>query len=125
MQAMQLFSAAKGFFGGLFGGVGGPEPLGNMGGAGFLPRATGGFIDGPAIVGENGPEIFIPQRSGTVIPNQQMGNIASKGDTYVTNNYIDAIDTKSFEDRLYSSSKAVWAANQYGTKNISTSRMRT
>jgi lambda family phage tail tape measure protein len=125
MQAMQLFSMTKGFFGGIFGGASGPEPLGNLGGAGFIGRATGGFIDGPAIVGENGPEIFIPQRSGTVIPNQQMGNIASKGDTYVTNNYIDAIDTKSFEDRLYSSSKAVWAANQYGNKNISTSRMRT
>jgi len=47
------------------------------------------------------------------------------GNTYVTNNYIDAIDTKSFEDRLYGSSKAVWASNQYGSKNISTSRMRT
>ena len=124
MQAMQLFSQAGGFFGGLFGG--GSTWTQSSTGLYVLPGAAdGGMIDSPTIVGENGPEIFIPQRSGTVIPNQQMGSIASRGDTYVTNNYIDAIDTKSFEDRLYSSSKAVWAANQYGNKNISTSRMRT
>lgn len=122
MAAMRLFST---IFGAAIGGGAGPEPLGNMGGAGFGGAADGGLIDGPTLVGENGPEIFFPQRSGTVIPNQQMGNIAGGGNTYVTNNYIDAIDTKSFEERLYGSSKAVWAANQYGNKNISTSRMRT
>ena len=42
---------------------------------------------------------------------------------YIAN--MQAIDTKSFEDRLYGSSKAVWAANQYAGKNISTSGSRT
>ena len=40
--------------------------------------------------------------------------------------YINAIDTKSFEDRLYGSSNAIWAANQYAqNKNLATSRSRT
>jgi hypothetical protein len=88
------------------------------------PRAEGGdvFSDTPYIVGERGPEMFVPQRNGTIIPNNKLGDMG--GTTYVTNNYIDAIDTKSFEDRLYGSSRAVWAANQYATKNISNSRTR-
>lgn len=37
--------------------------------------ATGGFIPGgqPSIVGERGPELFIPSSSGTIIPNNKMG----------------------------------------------------
>jgi lambda family phage tail tape measure protein len=129
MQTMQLFSQVGGglgkIFGGMFGGSGGGWQTSSTGLMVLPGAADGGMIDGPTVVGENGPEIFIPQRSGTVIPNQQMGMMADRGNTYVTNNYIDAIDTKSFEDRLYGSSQAVWAANQYGNKNISTSRMRT
>ena len=87
--------------------------------------ASGGPIDGPRLVGENGPEIFVPSGAGTIIPNQRMGDYGGGGATNVTNNYIQAIDTKSFEDRLYGSSKAIWAANQYAGKNISTSRSRT
>ena len=38
-------------------------------------RANGGPVSGnkPYIVGERGPEMFIPNRSGTVIPNKNMG----------------------------------------------------
>jgi hypothetical protein len=43
------------------------------------------------------------------------------GTTNVTNNYINAIDTKSFEDRLLGSSRAVWAASAYGAKGVNTS----
>jgi lambda family phage tail tape measure protein len=56
----------------------------------------------PYIVGEKGPELFVPQGNGTVIPNNQLG---SKGmatgavNAPVTNNYItnniSAIDAKS------------------------------
>lgn len=77
----------------------------------------------PSLVGENGPELFVPRQSGTIIPNNQLGSMGSV--TNITNNYIDAIDTKSFEDRLYGSNKAIWAANQYANKNLATSRSRT
>ena len=43
--------------------------------AGNIFRANGGAVSGnkPYIVGERGPEMFIPNRSGTVIPNKNMG----------------------------------------------------
>jgi lambda family phage tail tape measure protein len=93
--------------------------------AGFLPRANGGPVsaNGSYLVGERGPELFMPSGSGTIIPNNQMGNMG--GQTNVTNNYINAIDVKSFEDRLLGSSNTIWAANQYANKNLSTNFGRT
>ena len=79
----------------------------------------------PSMVGENGPELFIPKSSGTVIPNNKLSEAMGGGTTNVTNNYINAIDTKSFEQRLLGSSTAVWAANQYGAKSLATTYGRT
>jgi phage-related minor tail protein len=89
------------------------------------PRATGGPVSAgsPYMVGERGPELFMPSGSGTIIPNNQISNMGST--TNVTNNYINAIDTKSFEDRLLGSSNAIWAANQYAGKNLATNFGRT
>jgi len=88
------------------------------------PRAVGGPVsaNSPYIVGEKGPEMFVPSGSGTIIPNHNMGMAST---TNVTNNYINAIDTKSFEDRLLGSSNAIWAANQYAGKNLATNFGRT
>lgn len=93
--------------------------------SGVAMKASGGPVSGgtPYIVGEQGPELFMPSGSGTIIPNNMMGS--SGGTTNVTNNYINAIDTKSFEDRLLGSSNAIWAANQYANKNLATSFGRT
>lgn len=92
--------------------------------AGFLPRASGGPVsaNGSYLVGERGPELFMPSGSGTIIPNNQMSMGST---TNVTNNYINAIDTKSFEDRLLGSSNAIWAANAYANKNLATNFGRT
>ena len=76
-----------------------------------------------SLVGERGPELFIPRTAGTIIPNEKL-NTAMGGVTNVTNNYIDAIDTKSFEDRILGSHNAVWAANQYANKSLPLSRGR-
>ena len=91
------------------------------------PKANGGPVDGgtPYLVGENGPELVVPRNSGTVIPNSKLGGMGGTNTTNVTNNYIQAIDTQSFEQRLYGSSQAIWAANQYATKNLATNRART
>lgn len=80
-------------------------------------RANGGSVTSgePYIVGEKGPELFVPRASGTIVPN---GMMAQTGSTVVNYN-IQAIDVKSFEDRLLGSSKAVWAANQYANKSLS------
>jgi len=51
-----------------------------------LPRAQyGGEIQGPTVVGEEGPELFTPNQPGTIIPNPQtqmrMGGGLSRGET--------------------------------------------
>jgi len=90
----------------------------------------GGYADGGdppvgkvSVVGERGPELFIPKTAGTIIPNHALSNMG--GTTNITNNYINAIDTKSFEERLLGSSTAIWAANKYGEKNLATNYGRT
>lgn len=98
----------------------------NPSSSGFRLKAGGGDILGnqPVVVGDAGPELFIPRNAGTIVPNSQLAN--AMGGNNITNYYIDAIDTKSFEDRIYGSANAVWAANQYaGNKNLATSRSRT
>lgn len=134
--AIQMKAAAMRFLGGMFsmfsgfagganmqiasGTVGDYNVLGSLESA----RAGGGSVtnDTPYLVGEKGPELFIPSGSGTIIPNGQLGNVG--GSTTVVNNYINAIDTKSFEDRLLGSSNAIWAANQYANKSLAVSRGR-
>ena len=51
------------------------NPLGDLTGIGVSYRAAGGPVTGgtPYIVGEKGPELFMPGRSGTVIPNSSLG----------------------------------------------------
>jgi hypothetical protein len=131
MQAMQLFSMARGGLAGLFAG-GGASAGGAVGGfegityAGVGMAADGGMINGPTIVGENGPELFIPQRSGTVIPNQQMSGMAESQPTIVYNGpYIaqmSAIDTQSATQFLAQNKLAVWSANQSASRSMPTSR---
>jgi lambda family phage tail tape measure protein len=105
-----------------FGGGATPyQPAAVMGMPGF---ANGGDppVGRPSIVGERGPEIFVPRTAGTIIPNHALGGMGAT--TNVTNNYINAIDTKSFEDRLLGSSNAIWAANQYANKSLAVNRGR-
>gem|GEM_PF-2173226 len=56
---------------------------------GFLFRANGGPVNNgsPYIVGERGPELFVPNSSGTIIPNNKLGG--GGGDVSVTVN-VDA-----------------------------------
>ncbi len=125
--AIQLRASASGLlkmFLSSFGGANTSNTTGPVDGFG------GAYADGgnpptgvPSIVGENGPELFIPKTAGTVIPNGAMAKMG--GTTNVTNYNIQAIDTKSFEDRILGSSKAVWAANAYGAKNLALGRGRT
>lgn len=130
---LMLKSQVTGFFnmfGGMLGGGDGmafgltssSTDIANGGGfLGLLGFADGGSppVNQPSIVGERGAEMFIPRTAGTIIPNNKLSDIG--GTTNITNNYIQAIDTKSFEDRLYSSNKAIWAANKYADKSLTQS----
>ena len=103
----------------------GPGPLDASFNQYLAPRANGGPVyDGtPYMVGERGPELFVPNGSGTIIPNNALENVGGS----TVNNYfnISAIDSKSFEERLMSSPNAVWAANKYGEKILATTYGRT
>lgn len=77
---LKLFPAAgaAGGSAGLFG-AGAPDAIAGGGifsGAGpYQFRANGGPVSAgsPYIVGERGPELFVPGRSGTIVPNDKMG----------------------------------------------------
>jgi len=92
----------------------------------FLGFADGGNppVGVPSMVGERGPELFVPKTAGTIVPNGKLNEMGGTVNN-ITNYNIDAIDTKSFEDRILGSSKAVWAANAYGNKNLAVGRGRT
>lgn len=123
-QALAIFRVMMGgMFGSQMGPAQGSMPLDSSFNQYLVPqKAAGGTITGPTIVGEKGPELFMPSGTGTIIPNSKMGQMG--GTTNVTNNYINAIDTKSFEERLLGSSNAIWAANQYAGKSLAVNRGR-
>ena len=89
----------------------------------------GGYADGGnppvgqvSLVGERGPELFVPKTAGTIIPNNQLAG--AFGGTTVNNTYINAIDAKSFEQRLLESSNTIWAANTYANKTLASNGRR-
>jgi hypothetical protein len=52
-------------------------------------KAMGGPVSGgsPYVVGEKGPELFVPHASGTIVPNNKMGGGSGSGGGSVTVNY--------------------------------------
>jgi lambda family phage tail tape measure protein len=86
VQAMKAIGGGVGgFIGSLFGfAEGGDPPVGKA-----------------SIVGEKGPELFVPKQAGTIIPNNKLGGAVLGAqaapvvhNTYITNN-VSAIDAKS------------------------------
>ena len=125
-QAMMIFRMLLSSFGKVsspsFGGSAG-SIRGDLFGS---PRAAGGDIDRPTLVGENGPEIFVPSRRGTVIPNTAASSWGS-GQPSVTYNgpYIEnmqAMDTQSASQFLAKNKMAVWSANMSAGRSVPTSR---
>jgi len=61
----------------------------------ILPgRAVGGSVanNTPYMVGENGPEMFIPRGNGTIVPNYAMGAGGSGGVTVIVNGDVSGED---------------------------------
>ena len=132
MQAMQLFRMGIGAVMGSFsGGLGGASVSGigtTAGGEGamaFPVAANGGTITGATLVGERGPELFVPGRSGVIIPNNNLGDaMGGGGITYngpVIQN-MQAIDTQSGLQFLAKNKMNIWAINQSASRSIATSR---
>jgi len=132
LQLVMMGMRSMGWSGGLGGMMGGATVSGGFGslpGSGMpvtAMAAAGGEIDGPTLVGENGPEIFVPQRRGTVIPNMQAASMGQNQPTVVYNGpYIEnmsAIDTQSAQQFLTKNKTAVYAANMSASRSIPASR---
>jgi lambda family phage tail tape measure protein len=109
MQASKLFMSffgGGGVFGSLFPGL-------NK----FLPTpgkaATGGVINRPTIVGENGAELFVPLGTGSVIPNNRLGG----GTTQVVYN-INAVDAMSFKQLVARDPEFIYSVTQAGARRL-------
>lgn len=90
--------------------------------------ASGGEINAPSLVGENGPELFVPHTAGTIIPNgswQQMAAAGSGGGTTINGPYIanmSAIDTQSGMAFLAKNKDTIWASYQSANRSVPISR---
>ncbi len=81
---------------------GGAVGYANGGAIGFGgARAGGGAVGGSNafLVGERGPELFIPNTAGTIVSNETMGS--RMGETNINFN-INAVDAASFDELLLS-----------------------
>jgi len=111
------------FAGKLFGG---PTSPGVPPGVSGLPaRAAGGPVASGVnyLVGEKGPEMFMPTRSGSIVPNDQL-NMSGGGETVVNFN-INAIDTQTGTQFLIENKNKIigmitQAQNQRGRQGILT-----
>ena len=80
----------------------------------------------PYIVGEEGPELFIPNNSGTVIPNDiteaMAGGPAFGGGGGMVTYNINAVDAPSFQALVASDPQFIYAVTQAGARTIPGSR---
>jgi phage-related minor tail protein len=93
--------------------------------------ATGGPAQAgqPYIVGEKGPELFVPKSAGTVIPNNKLGDMANATGTgavnapitnnYITNN-ISALDSKSVAQMFAENRKILLGTVQMAQRELPT-----
>jgi lambda family phage tail tape measure protein len=130
IQAMQLFRMGWKFVSSAFGSIGGSadNPL-----AGDISdifstmgegKANGGVINSPTIVGERGAELFIPGRSGMIIPHNNLSDMMGGGVTYngtVIQN-MNAIDTQSGLQFLAKNKMNIYALNQSAGRSMPASR---
>lgn len=88
---------------------------------GLPGRAMGGPVGGgkPYIVGEEGPELFVPNTSGVVVPNDKL---SSGGGTPmmggVVNYNISAVDARSFKQLVAQDPEFIFSVTQAGARRI-------
>ena len=84
----------------------------------MLGFAEGGTppVGRASIVGENGPELFVPKSSGTIVPNNQLG-----GGSVVNNHYytVNAVDAKSVAQLFAENRKTLYGSVKMAEKETS------
>jgi hypothetical protein len=116
-QVRQLMANIMGGFGGGGGrgGGGGGGGGGILGGIGKLFGFAGGGVVGgtkPIIVGERGPEVFMPPGAGSIVPNNQLA-----ASTNVTLN-INAVDAPSFQALVARNPQFIYAVAEMGRRSV-------
>lgn len=107
--AMKLWSALGGFtgiassIGSLFGFADGGNPP----------------VNRPSIVGERGPELFVPKTAGTIIPNHALAGAGGGPvtNTYITNN-INALDARSVAQLFSENRRTLLGATEQARKEL-------
>ena len=90
-------------------------------------RAAGGPVmaNKPYVVGEQGPELFVPNSAGSIMTNASMNKNADGGsgmgatvnNTYITNN-ISAIDSRSVAQMFVENRKSLLGASMMARKEM-------
>lgn len=112
---IQAKKALVGLFGGS-GGSGGGGLLGSLGSffGGFFADGGNPPMGKMSIVGERGPEAFIPRNAGTIVP---LEGIGGGNQTSVTYN-INAVDAASFKQMLAQDPKFLHAVVEKGRRGL-------
>jgi lambda family phage tail tape measure protein len=110
-QLQQTIAKVMGGLGGASMGSGGGGLFGGKIIPGFLASGGPAASNRPYIVGENGPELFLPNVSGSVVPNSAMG-----GGQNVTYN-ISAVDARSFQALVAQDPSFIHAVAMAGARN--------
>lgn len=105
-----LFGGASGggLLGGIFSGIGK-----------IFGFANGGNppVGRPSLVGERGPELFIPRSAGTIIPNgPTMAALGGGGETVVNYN-IQAVDAQSFRSLIARDPQFIYQVTEKGRRS--------
>ena len=94
-----------------------------IGMAGLFGFAAGGPVMAgtPIVVGERGPELFVPQSAGKIVPNNQLGGGGTggeygRGQTAVTYN-IQAVDAQSFRSLVARDPSFIYAVTEQGRRS--------
>jgi lambda family phage tail tape measure protein len=124
-QALSIFKSIGGM--GMFSSLFAPSNSGGYS-TSMMEFADGGSppVGQASLVGERGPELFVPKTAGTIIPNNVLGSMGSNQPSVTYNGpYIanmSAIDTQSATQFLAKNKSAVWAANQTAQRSLPQSR---
>jgi lambda family phage tail tape measure protein len=86
------------------------------------PRRAGGPVSAsnPYLVGEAGPELFMPKTAGTIIPNNQLGMMG--GGTTVNYN-IQAVDASSFRSLVARDPSFIYNVTEVGRRSSPNRRL--